>query len=272
MKHRAHATEDCAELRFLGTHLCVFEASDPAKVDPDDPPGKPGQKFGAELRNVDLDVLPTESVTRSCALKLAATPNVNVETVCAAIMAWGGMRKDHARLLFNESDEEGWVKVAQDIRNGGISRKTAYRRLRELRQNSSMKGTGPAYFTKLIYFLMPRQATASNTGYIMDQWAGCSINLLVGSELVLMNVARNWKRRQSCLVPSFEFTVSDENTSDDYEAFCCAVDRLACRLRLSAEQVDRALHSDGGQNPKPWREYVMTQRQPVSVRRCQTRR
>lgn len=271
MKHRVHPTKDCAEVRFLDKHLCVFKASGPGQVDPDDPPGKRGQRFAAELRNVDLDVLPTESVTRSCALKLAAAPNINVETVCAAIMAWGGMRPNHAKLLFNKS-EEGWVKVAQDIRNGRINRKAAYCRLRELRQNSSMKGTGPAFFTKLIYFLMPRQATASNAGYIMDQWAGCSINLLVGSELVLMNVAQRWKRKQSCLVPSFEFTVSDENTGDDYEAFCCAVDRLACRLRLSAEQVDRALVSDGGQNPEPWREYVMTQRRPFSMRRYQTQR
>ena len=116
---------------------------------------------------------------------------------------------------------------------------------------------GPAFFTKLIYFLTPRDVPKRKPGYIMDQWAGSSMNLLTGSNLVLLDVSRTWSHSKGPLEPSFAFTVSDENTSDDYEAFCCVVDRLACHLCLCVDQVDQALFSDGGKNAGTWREHVI---------------
>ena len=135
-----------------------------------------------------------------------------------------------------------------------------YDRLKELKRQGRLKGAGPAYFTKLIYFLMPRHGAVLKAGYIMDQWAGCSVNLLTGREVVLMNVTKTWKRQEGCPVPAYEFTVADENTGANYEEFCSAVDCLASRFSIDADQVDRVLVSTGGRNPESWRKYVRDHR------------
>ncbi len=260
MEYGVPSEGECADIWFQDEHLRAFRESVHANHDPDDGNTKWGQAFGEGLPNVDVAVLPEKRVKRSCVLKLASNLEINLHTVCTAIFAWGGMNLRHRDSLFNESGPE-WLKVAQDVRCGAIDRMTAYDRLKELRSQKRLKGIGPAYFTKLIYFLTPRHSTALKTGYIMDQWAGCSVNLLVGREVVLMNVTKTWKRQTGRLAPSFAFMVSDENTGDNYEAFCSAVDRLASCFGINDEQVDRALVSTGGRNPEFWRQYVMDQRQ-----------
>ena len=259
LDHSTQSEGKRTEIRFQGTHLRTFQECVRANHDPDDGPTKRGQAFGTGLPNVDVNVLPEGHVKRSRVLELASSPEVNVNTVCAAIMAWGRMHIDHRDYLFNDSGTE-WLEIAQHIRCGGIDRQTAYSLLTELRPQGKLKGAGPAFLTKLIYFLMPRRDTTLKTGYIMDQWAGCSINVLVGREVVLMNVTRTWKRQADDLTPSFEFTVADENTGDNYETFCSAIDRLRESFNLTPEQVDRELYSAGGQNSEPWRRYVREQR------------
>ena len=70
-------------------------------------------------------------MSRRATLELALNEKVNVPTVCAAIMAWGGMDLRHRDSLFHSGDRE-WLDVAHEIRSGMIDRKTAYDRLREL--------------------------------------------------------------------------------------------------------------------------------------------
>ncbi|MCY4189346.1 MAG: hypothetical protein OXD30_12765 [Bryobacterales bacterium] len=204
---------------FQAVHFRAFRRCVRANHDTDDRPTKRGRTFDMGLPNVDVSVLPEGHVKRSRVLELTSSPEVNVHTVCAAIMAWGRMHQSHRDSLFKKSGRE-WFQVAQDIRRGAIDRKTAYSRFTELRRQEKLKGAGPAYFTKLIYFLSPRQETTLKIGYIMDQWAGCSINPLVGREIVLMNVTKTWKRQANDMAPSFGFTVADENTGDNYETFC----------------------------------------------------
>ncbi len=125
---------------------------------------------------------------------------------------------------------------------------------------------GPAYFTKLIYFLIPRTKGAPPGGYIMDQWAGCSVNLLAGQEVVLMDTASYWllpkKKTSSSLEKRWTFTVSNLNTPKNYEAFCQIVDSLASHFNITADEVDRALLSDGGRQAAPWRAYIIEHRRP----------
>lgn len=259
LDHSTQSDETRTEIWFQDTHLRTFQECVRANHDPDDGPTKWGRPFGKELSNVDLNVLPEGRVKRSRVLELASSPEVNINTVCAAIMAWGGMHKNHRDYLFNDSGTE-WLEIAQAIRCGEIDRQTAYSRLAKLRSQGKLKGAGPAFFTKLIYFLMPRRDPTLKTGYIMDQWAGCSINLLVGPEVVLMNVTTVRKRQADDPTPKFEFTVADKNTGDNYEIFCSAVDLLRENLDITPEQVDRELVSAGGRKPEPWRLYVKEQR------------
>ncbi len=242
---------------FLSEHLAVFSKSVDAALSPDDVGGKRGRAFGAKIRDVCLEFLPEGQIERSKVFELASRPEVSDLTVCAAIMAWGGMHANNRDALFDTDARTEWLEVARKIRCGEIDRESAYGWLSKLKREKRLKGAGPAYFTKLIYFLTPRDGTASKVGYIIDQWAGCSINVLADREVVLMNIFKDWKRAAGPAVPSYDFIVSDENTAANYEAFCCAIDRLASRYNINADQIDRALVSDGGRNPKPWRKYVM---------------
>ena len=246
-------------IRFREDHLTAFEDRLDDCPDPDERGPKKFESFAKGHPDVATDKLPGGKVKRSEVFLLAANPEVNAATVCAAAMAWGGMHVGYWNNLLKSNDRE-WLEIAQAIRWGQLDRAQAYEQLKKVKEQKKLKGMGPAFFTKLIYFLTPRDDRERKTAYIMDQWAGSSVNLLTGSELVLMDVNKTWKRSQNGLVASFAFTVSDENTSDDYEAFCSAVDLLADRFGLCADKVDQALISAGEPRPRRWRKYVVAER------------
>lgn len=225
----------------------------------DDLGGKKVQDFARGIEGVDLSALPSEQISRTQTLDLARNPQVGTRTLCAAIMAWGGMRANHRDMLFAPANTD-WIDLAEGLRNHAISRKQAFEGFSKLREDGKLAGVGPAYFTKIIYFLTPRDQGRERVGYIMDQWAGCSINLLVGRELVLMNATREWKRGRRDLRAAWDYRVSDVNTADVYEEFCKVVDLLAKLHNLDAEHIDRALIATGGHTPTSWRRYVMENR------------
>ena len=259
MRHGVHSEEKEASNYFRDEHLSAFRKCVNVNHRPDDDPGRRGQSYAKGLPGVDIEVLPKEAVKRSDVLTLAKNPAVDVPTVSAAIMAWGRMDQRFCKMLFEESGKE-WVDVAEEIRCGGIDRIAAYDRFRELRLKKKLKGTGPAYFTKLIYFFMPRSSAKLKMGYIMDQWAGCSINLLAGREIVLMNVSKTWKIRQDSPDADLSFNVSDRNTAENYEEFCSKIDRLANSFEFTPEKVDRELVSLGGTKTECWRHHVVEHR------------
>ena len=201
---------------FDNEHLKVLQKSLCNKLDSNEARGKSWQTFvaGAELPDVVFSALPKEQLKRRNVFNLATT-NVNVATVCAAIMAWGDMHHNNRDLLF-KSENRDWLSIASDIRCGRLDRVKAYKSFAELREQKKLKGAGPAYFTKLIYFLMPRSSTTAKLGYIMDQWVGCSVNLLTDQNTVLMNVEKTWKPNEGGAEPNYSFTVSDVNTSANY--------------------------------------------------------
>ena len=273
MDHCSDTNTDLPVIPFRKDPLAEFKASLDDCLDPDERGQKTCRPFVDGLSAVDpaslevdptlLDVdtakLPDDGVKRSEVFDLAADRNVKVATVCVAAMAWGGMHLGHWNTLCRTSGGK-WLEVAQCIRDGELARVQAYERLKALRAQEKLKGMGPAFFTKLIYFLAPRGEPERKAGYIMDQWAGSSVNLLVGSELVLFDITRTWKRPKNQPKATFVFTVSDENTGNNYEAFCSVMDRLACRFCLCVDQVDQALSSVGWPKPGAWREYVRSRR------------
>ena len=263
---------DLPRISFLDEPLAQFAQSLDDCLHPDEPGMRRWDSFADVLEKVDggrhkvdRHRLPEGKVRRSEVFELAAAnPEVSVATICAAAMAWGGMNLENWRLLWGPSDRE-WLNVAQCIRDGNLTRAEAYERLRVLKKKGDLKGMGPAYFTKLIYFLTPRDKPERQTAYIMDQWAASSVNLLTGWNMVLMDVTpksprRTRKSSMSELALSFTFTVSDKNTAVDYEAFCSAVDQLACRFCLCTDQIDQALFSSDVIGPGCWRRHVIHHR------------
>lgn len=235
----------------------AFELGLEDGLHPDDAGGKNGQSFADSLQGVEADMLPQGRIKRSEVFAFAADVTMTTATVCAAVMAWGGMNQRFSERFFGLAGT-GWLDVAERIRAGKLDRQQAYSEFSALRQNGKLHGVGPAYFTKLIYFLTPRQTGSDRHAYIMDQWAGCSINLLLRTELVKMDVIRNWhvgRDRPECI-----YRVSEANTATDYDQFCLAVDALRLKFNLQADQVDRAMIANGGKNKSSWRRYVIQHR------------
>lgn len=227
-------------------------------LNPNDPGGKPAIEFGKGLPGVCINGWPKGKFRREQVFELAEEnpSKVNTVTVCAAILAWGGMHDKHRKLLFELENKE-WLEVASELRKGNLERTKAYDRFKKLRRHDKLRGMGPAFFTKLIYFLMPQKSARFEPGYIMDQWAGSSINLLSSEEIVLMDVQKPRGSNNGGSESKPKFTVSHENDGQNYEKFCEEVNWLVDHLGKCPNQIDRALVSDHG---KSWREYVRKHR------------
>ncbi len=188
--------------------------------------------------------------------------NIDTSELCVSILAWGGIRPDHFNLLFTQNKTNVWLPVAEQIRQGNLTRKDAFDRFTKLRENDNLPGMGPAYFTKLIYFLMPRKKD-NPIGYIMDQWLGCSINLLFNELVVKLNHSISWSKNVTDVDASdISSTVSDFNTGDNYERFCLAVEKVSSEIGDSwtPESAELAMMSAGRKKPQVWRKYVVEQR------------
>jgi hypothetical protein len=200
----------------------------------------------------------TSKPNRDVLFKLASDQSVTTVTLCAVILAWGGMRASNGKMLFSQQDR--WREAVDKVRFNKLTRREAYRLLHELRLKGELPGMGPAYFTKLIFFL--RGPGVNDMGYIMDQWTGCSVNVLTGNpSMVLMNVTCTWK---SATTVSSDFTVSDRNGPDHYEQFCAAVDHIAAAMDLDRQDAELLLMSQG-RGRGDWRKHVITHRKAISV-------
>src|SRR5690606_3910358 len=124
-------------------------------------------------------------------------------------------------------------------------RQLAYQRFSVLRADGRLPGMGPAFFTKLIFFM-----GQSPRGYILDQWTARSVNLLFCDDPIKL------------LPGGF---VSDANDATAYERFCTRVEQLAPILSEATgqphcgEEAERAIFSRGGKRAGKWRRYVRQQ-------------
>jgi hypothetical protein len=162
-------------------------------------------------------------------------PNNNNLNVLVAILSWGGMRRDHGKLLFKEPVFA--LDLVNNLRIGTYqTRHIAFSAFQKNRTEGKLPGLGIGYFTKLICFLSPNL-----NGYIMDQWVGKSINLLTGQNVV--NITSNsW--------------VNDNNNADTYEVFCTYIDNLALLLNCTGYEAEKRIFSVGrGQGD--WRKYLI---------------
>jgi hypothetical protein len=200
------------------------------------------------------------AVNRQMLLQMARKPTVKTLDLCISIFAWGGMHGNNCKKLFERSPDT-WITLADRVRNSEITRAVAYDAFADLRthgKTSAIAGMGPAYFTKLLYFLPPEGAK----GYIMDQWLGCSINLLTARNVVKLDHQISWKMKRRLPTVQIDSFVSKINAGADYEAFCRTVEALSDVLGppWTPELTERALIADGGRRPHPWRDYVVKQR------------
>lgn len=197
--------------------------------------GKNPYEFGNRVQTIEhVPAVFSAKCSRKDLFQYVNEPALSNLTVTVAILAWGGMRENYARRLF-----QNWKylnPIIERIRSGSIkNRKLAFQLFYESRAKGYLPGLGISYYTKLICFLNHKL-----NAYILDQWTGKSINLL-------------WQE------PFIKFTgnwVNDKNNSDTYEEFCNRIEELADLLVDEPITVEERLFSNGGHNPGAWRRHL----------------
>lgn len=164
---------------------------------------------------------------------------LNDDEAHLAIMAWGGQRRDHGRVVWGSINL--LRPVLSGLRAGHLDSRAGYEALFTLttRTEGRVRWLGPAYYTKLLFFLPPRSA-----GQIMDQWTAKSMQLLAdrGDQPPTIKL-------------SHAGYVSRDNDAQVYSRFCKFIAQLAARYEISEGNAEELIFSGSGQ---PWRNHVRT--------------
>lgn len=206
-------------------------------------------KENTKFKNEKNLHLSDKRLSRKMLFTMVGDEKISTLSCCISILSWGGMKTPHGRSLF-ETDHQ-WIKVADELRCGNFTRKTAYEKFALLRKENKLPGMGPAYFTKLIFFLLPK----GNRGYIMDQWTSASINLIYSKPIVITSIAKRGTNGNA-----LDETVSDKNSSENYDEFCKKVNEIAKKLGVEPEHAEEIMFSIGGRTPGDWRMHVIAER------------
>lgn len=200
-----------------------------------------------------LEKLPNHTLCRNDLFEILEHEKDN-RVIFLSIMAWGSMKIPHARRSLEHLDLiSKWIDF---IRYKNPMRQDAYDSFLKIGAN----GIGPAYFTKLIFFLTARKDNIP-TGYIMDQWTAKSVNLIINGFQ-----QRNIIYEGSFVNLTNQGYVYAKNESIQYEHFCRIIDEIGIQLEENninnihnqpwGELAEEKLFSKGGRNPMPWRIYV----------------
>ena len=179
----------------------------------------------------------------------------NVKSICddsnssnlkcyIAICAWGGMN------LGNFVNSLGkWQEICEiigSLRKGELSPFEAYNDFSQ----AKISGLGPAFFTKIIYFLTSNGKEIEQKGFIMDQYTAKSMNLL-------KQVVEGWsplKLTNDMLARS--------NTKEHYQSYCRAIIELSKKLYCDPEIAEEIIFSG---KEKVWRKYANKQHKELQI-------
>lgn len=196
-----------------------------------------------------IALLPVAPLNRPGLHAFCAANVGNLELCVLACWAWGGMHRMHAVRAWDS--RAGWLPVVQNLVHGAYAtRADAFDAFAACYNAGSMPGMRAAYFTKLIFFLMPNL-----DGYIMDQWTARSINLLYD------RTSRDLLGQMISLNPGANGAayVASNNTGATYNDFCLAIEDIALKLGVLPSDAEERLMSNGSNHGRPqgaWRTYV----------------
>ena len=97
-----------------------------------------------------LEYYPDKHLTRENLFDLVKNNMITTEICLNSILIWGGIKRNHFRMMLQHKNK--WIAACENIRNNNLNRNISYKSFEEIRSSGS-SGIGPAYFTKLIYFL-----------------------------------------------------------------------------------------------------------------------
>jgi len=209
-----------------------------------EPVGRSPKDWYYKVINKQATNLPTNPFNRETLREFCKNKENNNLSCYIAVMAWGGQRLSHSKMTVFQSFKN-IDPIITELRKGELNRYQAFERFRNLRVNNKLKGTGAAFYTKLIYFCDSRDKLK---GYIFDQWLAKSIELLLNKKA--MKLSRYGY-------------VTDEATADDYEYFCKIIDYISNKTDRNPDEVETALFSYGGKKKGDWRQYVIKEHQKL---------
>jgi hypothetical protein len=202
--------------------------------------GKAPSQWVADLglQNVpDVANLPNQPLDRAGLRAICLDPKSPVLFGYVCTMCWGSQEKGPrgARGVTDAWQSQDKIEDhLEALRAGNLNRSEAYSLFRK--KKGKVKGLGPSYFTKLLFFFSP-----DYNFWIMDQWTGKSINLLTGKNVVRFSGS----------------SPSDQNKGGNYQAYCEEVDALAKLLNTDGNEIEQRLMSKGKPKPWPWRSHVV---------------
>ena len=197
-------------------------------------------KFEGSILQPPLRDLIYTKLTQNDLLPLRDNRAISTSDLCALIFIWGGINREHGKQLF-EGDRE-WLRVSEELRSGEMNAVEGYAKFYRLSNDKKLTGCGPAYYTKLLYFLPPD----GKRGHIMDQWLARSINFLTESRTIKMDI-------------DYAETVSQKNDENVYERFCDLVGKLAVQTNTDHDGIEMLLFSTGGREKGKWRQFISQQ-------------
>ena len=200
---------------------------------------------------VDLEIFCDKKIDRCDVRKFVDNKDANALAKVLFTLAWGGMNLHNASYAL-KSYQNCWKEIVDDMLEKNLCRDEAYKRFHSLVENGKLTHMGPAYFTKLIYFLEPK-----HNGYIMDQWTARSMNLLRKSNECEIQLIPTTKRKSDGFR---NFRVNPKkNDVCIYRAFCEDLEHLADYLKIDPENTEKLIFSKGGRGEKMgcWRRFVL---------------
>lgn len=163
-----------------------------------------------------------------------------VRELIVKIFAWGGMSKQASRGKNALKYIDRYEGICKDLLNGKITNIEAYKNFFELHNHKNddlkMKGVGPAFYTKLIYFL------GDHEGLIMDQWTAKSVNMLCNDKIIKLDSGYVSKRNKETtyikfieIVKKLQIKLAMDSLSET-EALIFSTSRKLNRTGLSPNQ------------------------------------
>ena len=180
--------------------------------------------------NFDLDWqipdLPDNSLNREQLLVLMNKHKNEMELntqilrkLIVCVLAWGGMRRDKNTGIPALETISCYEDICLKLMRG-LPAISAYEEFYKLNDSGRMKGIGPAYYTKLIFFF------GDQTGLIMDQWTARATNLLLNKKMI--KLVRN------------RF-VSPRNNAQIYKDYLNFISELMIELSIESPQKTEEL-------------------------------
>jgi hypothetical protein len=134
------------------------------------------------------------------------------------IMAWGGSMRNvgHTASWINDSEKTDRIRDALvKLRDTSMAPQAAYQMMVNLRKDGILKGIGPAFFTKILFFFTAHKPIEQQC-YILDQFLGKEMNLL-----------NNFDKNYPLIRLGPDGMVPDSTTAQEYGDYCRGVHLLA---------------------------------------------